>query len=493
MKTSVKTIMMSFALMGCLIFSASDAMAQGRINSHGGSSSSRSQSAAVSSPNKSTAPTVTRASSSSSSVNRSAATPQVNRSSSSNSTVNRSTSTPQVNRSSSSSSSVNRSTSTPQVNRTSGSSSSVSRPSGSSINSSSSSSGSSTVSRRDDNRTTTIGTSGSSVRSGGASTRPGTSTSGNSGNSTSGNGNKGDIKGHSDRTGSHVTTVGARDNGTSITQKADPGKGNVSNISKPNGNGGKPDNGGKPNGNGGKPGNNGGKPDNNGGKPDNGGKPGNNGGKPGNNGGNSGHGGGNGHGGNGGHHGYDSHNRYDYNGHHYGNEFSWNYSHHNWSRPLPPPARPYHLSPWAWYRPIIPAGWYPYTGAPVIDRVLGLVFGTYYDVSLDHLYCDGYYIDGYADGVIYLRDVPMLNLYWPDVMLNYEYNRLVNAQFVYYSNIYDTSRYNRVYRSLSRIYGTPVYRDGMTISWYGGDSRGYVTLSMTSNGGGYYTTMSIGY
>ena len=87
----------------------------------------------------------------------------------------------------------------------------------------------------------------------------------------------------------------------------------------------------------------------------------------------------------------------------------------------------------------------------------------------------------------------MLNLYWPDVMLNYEYNRLVNAQFIYHSNYYDTSRYNRVYRSLSRIYGTPVYRDGMTISWYGGDSRGYVTLSMVNDIDGYYTTMSIGY
>ena len=61
------------------------------------------------------------------------------------------------------------------------------------------------------------------------------------------------------------------------------------------------------------------------------------------------------------------------------------------------------------------------------------------------------------------------------------------------SSYYDMSRYNRVYRSLSRIYGPPVYRDGMTISWYGGSSKGYVTLSMVNDYGEYYTTMSIGY
>jgi hypothetical protein len=129
----------------------------------------------------------------------------------------------------------------------------------------------------------------------------------------------------------------------------------------------------------------------------------------------------------------------------------------------------------------------------VIDRILGLVFGTLYNASLDYLYYNGYYIDGYADGIIYLRDVPMLNLYWPDVMLNYEYNKLINAQFVYYSSYYDTSRYNRVYRSLHRVYGAPVYRDGMTVSWYGGGSTGYVTLTMINDHGDYYTTMSIGY
>ena len=195
----------------------------------------------------------------------------------------------------------------------------------------------------------------------------------------------------------------------------------------------------------------------------------------------------------GGNHGYNHNHRYDYGNHHYRDQFRWNYSHHNWSRPLPPPSRAHRPAPFIWHRPVIPAGWRPYAGAPVIDRILGLMFGSLYEASLDHLYYNGYYIDGYADNIIYLRDVPMLNLYWPDVMLNYEYGRLANAQFIYHSSYYDRVRFDRVYNSLCRIYGPPVINDGMTISWYGGNRTGWVTLTMTDSYGDYYTTMSIGY
>ena len=201
----------------------------------------------------------------------------------------------------------------------------------------------------------------------------------------------------------------------------------------------------------------------------------------------------NGHRGDNGNRGYSPNNHYDYSNHHYRDQFSWNYSHHSWSRPLPPPARPYRPVPLVWHRPVIPVGWHPYAGAPVIDRILGLMFGTLYEASLDHLYYSGYYIDGYADGIIYLRDVPLMDLYWPDVMLNYELNKLVNAQFIYHSSYYDRARFDRVYRSLCRVYGSPVFQDGMTISWYGGNNTGWVTLTMNDNYGDYYTTLSIGY
>ena len=449
--------MMSFALMGCLIFGASDASAQGRSRSQGGSTSSRSQSAAVSRSNSATAPTVSH-NSSSSNVSRSSATPQVNRSSSSSSSVSRSASTPQVNRSSSSSSSVNRTTS---------SSSSVSRS------------------------TTGRNTSGSSTSMNrGATTRGGndkvsvTGTSTTTRRSDSGMAGTLDKTTKTDRTSSVV--------GTSTTDRI---SGNRPGGTKPNG-----DNGGngKPNGgNGGhdKPnGGNGGHDKPNGG---NGGHD-----KP--NGGNGGHdkpnGGNGGHdrpnGGHGKPNGYDNHNHFDYGNHHYGNDFRRNYTNHSWSwsRPLPPPARPYRPLYRTWYRPVIPAGWYPYAGAPIIDRILGITFGTLFDTSIEYLYYNGYEIDGYADHILYLRNVPLLNLTWDDVMLCYDSrDRLVNAQFVFMSSHNNNYRYERVYRNLCRVYGTPFSNSDGVLNWYGGNNTGWITLSTHTNLGYYYTTLSIGY
>ena len=205
-----------------------------------------------------------------------------------------------------------------------------------------------------------------------------------------------------------------------------------------------------------------------------------------------GHGGGN-------QHGYGPNDRgghsrpYNYNDHPHRDQFSWNHSHHNWSRPLPPPHRAYRPAPLRYYRPVVPVHYRPYYGAPVIDRILGLMFGTYYDMSLDYLYTNGYYIDGYQDNIIYLRDVRMLNLLWPDVMLCYDGGRLANAQFVYATTYRDRSRYNRIYHDLSAVYGPPISVESGMATWFGGNTTGYVTLSMGSDYGRYYTTLSIGY
>jgi len=443
MKTSVTKIMMSFALMGCLVLSASDAMAQGRSRSHGGSTSSRSQTAAVSRSKSSHAPSV----STNSSRSHSSASPQVTRS------TNRST-TPKVSHNSTSRVSTTRSSATPQVNRNSGSN----RP---------------TTTVRPDN-------SGSSKRGSGTRTDNGSITRGS--RSNSGSSSNGTMTRRSDNT----PKVGTTSSPTRTDRNANVGdfnnrgnnKGNKDNrggMGNDKGNKGNRDGMGNNNGRNGNHGNNGNHNGHNGKRDNMGNRNGHNGGYHGN------------------HNGYSPKNRFDYSNHHYRNEFHRNYTHHNWGRPLPPPYRAHRHAPWRWYRPVIPAGWHPYAGAPIIDRILGLMFGSLYDVSLNYLYSSGYYIDGYSDGIIYLRDVPMLNMYWPDVMLNYDLNRLVNAQFVYYDDYYNLSRYNAAYNSLCRIYGSPVFSDGMTISWYGGNSQGYVTLSMAEDYGGYYTTLSIGY
>ena len=449
--------MMSFALMGCLIFSASDAMAQGRSRSQGGSTSSRSQTAAVSRSNNSTAPTVSR-SSSGSSMSRSSSVGSVSH--------DRSSATPQVSKSTSSVS-RERSSAMPQVNRSTG-------------NNSSSRSGSAV----------TRATGSSSSRTGmGNSTGNSTVTRRSDGSKMSGTG-----MGVGERT-SATTTDKKTSRMTTGTSSMDKGRGGNGGGTKPIEGGNLSDRGGKP-GNGGKPGGGNGNgsgmgKDNGGGKPGGGNGNGSgmgkdNGGKP-----DSGRGG-NGRGGNG--RGFGKDNHFDYSNHHYRHDFRDNFDRHNWSRPLPPPARPYRPAPIHWYRPVIPAGWYPYAGAPIIDRILGLTFGTFFDTSLDYLYYNGYEIDGYADNVIYLRNVMLLNRVWDDVMLCYDSaNRLVNAQFIYHTAYYDTNRYNSVYRNLCRVYGQPITGNGRTVSWYGGNNTGWVTLSLNNNLGHYYTTISIGY
>jgi len=177
----------------------------------------------------------------------------------------------------------------------------------------------------------------------------------------------------------------------------------------------------------------------------------------------------------------------------YRDHYSWNYHHNNWSRPLPPPARMHRPAPYRHHRPHIPAGWRPYYGAPLIDRILGITFGTLFDASLNYLYTNGYNIDGYDNGVVYLRNVNMLNLPWADVMLCYDdYGRLYNAQFIHSSYYNDRSRYNRLYNDLCAVYGSPIDYDGDGVTWFGGNSTGYVTLSMNCTGSRYYTNLYIG-
>lgn len=142
---------------------------------------------------------------------------------------------------------------------------------------------------------------------------------------------------------------------------------------------------------------------------------------------------------------------------------------------------------------MIPAHWRPYYGAPVIDRILGITFGTMFNASLSYLYTNGYNIDGYDNGVVYLRNVHMMSLTWPDVMLCYDnYGRLINAQFIHSSYYNDRSRYNRLYHDLCAAYGPPIEIDGGGITWFGGNRVGYVTLSMSCTGNRYYTNLYIG-
>ena len=124
----------------------------------------------------------------------------------------------------------------------------------------------------------------------------------------------------------------------------------------------------------------------------------------------------------------------------------------------PPPSRPYRPAYRPIVRPHVPYGYVYYSGAPVIDNILGLVFGMAYNASLDHLYRSGYNVDGYNNGRVYLRGVSELGYYWDDGFLSYDgYGRLNVIQFSMSDYYNDTRRFNDLYNTLCRRYGPPVY------------------------------------
>lgn len=170
---------------------------------------------------------------------------------------------------------------------------------------------------------------------------------------------------------------------------------------------------------------------------------------------------------------------------------------HNWDRPLPPPHRPYRPIGRPIPHPVPVYGYRPYASAPIINSILGLTFGTLYASTLDYLYNRGYEIDGYIDNRIYLRNVRELAFNWPDATIYYDtYGRLSSAQFIYSAPYNMLSRYDRLYGDLCRTYGAPMTSSisgfTRTITWYGGDARGYVTLEYDYSNGRYYTILSYG-
>lgn len=191
----------------------------------------------------------------------------------------------------------------------------------------------------------------------------------------------------------------------------------------------------------------------------------------------------------------------------YRNDFSPRSSHNDdrfldhyrqgWRTPVRPPHRPWRPQVWFYARPTIPYGWSPYRNAPIIDGIIGLYFGTLYNETLNYLYYNNYYIDGYYDGIVYVRNVDLYGYTWPDVELRYDdYNGLNYAQFSYSMGYNDMTRYDAIYRQMCGYYGQPVAVVGGTyprVTWVGGDSRGYITLSLNGAGGRWYTSLAFGY
>lgn len=162
-------------------------------------------------------------------------------------------------------------------------------------------------------------------------------------------------------------------------------------------------------------------------------------------------------------------------------------------RPHMPPVRPFR-------RPLPPPSWHPVGRYPRLSTILGVTFGTTISLSINALVNSGYNVSGYGNDMVYLTNVPQLNLIWPDATLYYSGGGLAASQFVYATPYSDMGRYNSAYGRLVNLYGAPVEFDNsggsISASWFGNNGQ-FVSLTFapqyTSGGAlNYYTTLSFG-
>lgn len=113
-----------------------------------------------------------------------------------------------------------------------------------------------------------------------------------------------------------------------------------------------------------------------------------------------------------------------------------------------------------------------------------------------------YYIDGYNNNEVYLRNVYEMNYSWDDGVVIYDSSGRMQSARLYQSTYgYDSSRFDNLYSQICSQYGLPAtqkYRNGeKTVTWYDRNGSHYVSLAynhMTSDGGypRYYTILCYG-
>lgn len=180
---------------------------------------------------------------------------------------------------------------------------------------------------------------------------------------------------------------------------------------------------------------------------------------------------------------------------HYGNR-----PHHNYYRPAPPP-RPYLPPARPYYRPVPPPAWHAPAHWNPFRTILGVALGSTISASINMLINAGYTINSYVNDAIYLNNVPMLNVNWPDATMYYNNGSLAGSEFVYYTPVPDRYRFDSIYTSLVRNYGPPVSQSmtgaSLSASWWGAGNQ-FITLTYSGqysvNGGlNYYTTLTFGH
>lgn len=165
-----------------------------------------------------------------------------------------------------------------------------------------------------------------------------------------------------------------------------------------------------------------------------------------------------------------------------------------------PPHRPHMPLHNPWHRPTPPMNYRPAPGWRPISTILGITLGSAVSFTVNTLVNAGYSVSGYGNDAVYVNNVPMLNLMWPDATLYYGNGGLYASEFVYSTAAYDTNRYYRAYNSLVSYYGSPSQfsnSNGILMATWWGNNGQFIRLSYTNgiayNGTNrFFTTLSFG-
>lgn len=165
------------------------------------------------------------------------------------------------------------------------------------------------------------------------------------------------------------------------------------------------------------------------------------------------------------------------------------------------PAHPNRPPQYAWHRPEPPRHWRPSPSWRPFNTILGVALGSAINFTVQALTGYGYNVVSYGPSGVWVSDVPMLNMMWPDAQLFYNSTGgLCGSRFIY-STTYDSwNRYNQTYATLVGTYGAPVSStntsSGMEVTWWGTGNQfirlGYSAEYSPAGALRYYTTLSFG-
>ncbi len=135
----------------------------------------------------------------------------------------------------------------------------------------------------------------------------------------------------------------------------------------------------------------------------------------------------------------------------------------------------------AWRPPTPPPNWRPVHRGPSFSTILGVAIGTALANTVNALISNGYYVDGYQNGAVYLRDVTQYNYFWPDATLRYNSaGVLVGSEYMFTTPAYDLARYSGLYNQMYALYGIPAITSSpgsgkLSATWFGPNNC-YITV-----------------